>query len=245
VKVAALYDVHGNLPALEAVLAEPDVQAAGRIVVGGDLVLGPFPTETFDLLLGLGFHAALIRGNCERLLAEPQDDSLWGRRTTWVAERLGQEPIDRLLALPSSVTVDVDGHGQVLFCHASPRSDDEILTAQTPATLMREAAAGTHEPTIVVGHTHVQFDRDVGGRRYVNAGSVGLAYEGLAGAYWALLGEEVELRRTAYDVHAAAERILATGFPEARELVETLTHPPSADDATAHFERAAGERGER
>src|SRR5688500_13601208 len=96
-KVAALYDIHGNLPALEAVLAEPDVQRAHRIVVGGDLVTGPFPRETLDSLLGLGFHAAFIRGNCERELREPYHESLWGARTRWVGEQLPPEQIDRLV----------------------------------------------------------------------------------------------------------------------------------------------------
>ena len=244
-KVAALYDIHGNLPALEAVLAEPDVRAAGRIVVGGDLVTGPFPRETLEVLLELGFHAVLIRGNCERELVGPRHDGLWGRRTQWVAEQLSQEQIERLLALPESLSVDVDGHGPVLFCHASPRSDEEIITSRTPPALLREVAAQAHEPTIVIGHTHVQFDVDAGGTRYVNAGSVGMAYEGVAGAHWALLGDAIELRRTAYDVYEAGERIRATGFPEPDEFVETLVHPPSADEATDYFERAATERGER
>ena len=244
-KVAALYDIHGNLPALEAVLAEPDVQHAHRIVVGGDLVTGPFPRETFDLLLGLGFHSAVIRGNCERELEEEPHEGLWGLRTSWVREQLSPEQIQRLLALPESVSLDIDLRGPVFFCHASPRSDDEILTRATPPAILRESAAEIHEETIVLGHTHVQFDVDVGRTRFVNAGSVGMPYEGLEGAYWALLGEEVELRRTPYDLELAAFRIRTTGFPEPDEFVATLKQPPSAEEATAYFEQVAGERGER
>ena len=244
-KVVALYDVHGNLPALEAVLAEPEVQAAHRILVGGDLVTGPFPRETYEALFGLGFHAAFIRGNCERELTDDTHEGLWGLRTRWVSEQLSAEEVARLVALPESLSLDVDGRGPVFFCHASPRSDDEILTSLTPPAVLREMAADVHEHTIVLGHTHVQFDLDLAGVRFVNAGSVGMPYEGVAGAYWALLGEEVELRRTPYDLDAAAWRIRTSGFPEPDEFVETLRHPPSADEATAYFEQAAGERGER
>jgi hypothetical protein len=136
--------------------------------------------------------------------------------------------------------VYVDGLGPVLFCHGSPRSDDEILTAVSPEERVVAALGGVDEAIVVCGHTHAQFDRRVSGKRLVNAGSVGMPYEAKPGAYWALLGPEVELRRTAYDLAATAEAIRATGFPEADALAaENVLAVPSAAEATERFEAMA------
>jgi predicted phosphodiesterase len=236
-RVAALYDVHANLPALEAVLAEVD---ADTILVGGDVALGPMPKETLSLLRERG--ATFIRGNCDREVATPgEGEELWTRRARWVHEQLDDEEHAFLRDLPHPLAMEVDGLGQVLFCHGSPRSDEEILTAITPPKRLDPILDGVTQDLVVCGHTHAQFDRLVGDRRLVNAGSVGMAYEGEPGiAAWALLGPTVELRRTPYDVEAAAELVLETGFPEADELVnEALLHPPSAEEVTAHFESLA------
>jgi predicted phosphodiesterase len=236
-RVAALYDVHANLPALEAVLAEVD---ADTILVGGDVALGPMPKETLSLLRERG--ATFIRGNCDREVATPgEGEELWTRRARWVHEQLDDEEHAFLRDLPHPLPMEVDGLGQVLFCHGSPRSDEEILTAITPPKRLDPILDGVTQDLVVCGHTHAQFDRLVGDRRLVNAGSVGMAYEGEPGiAAWALLGPTVELRRTPYDVEAAAELVRETGFPEADELVnEALLHPPSAEEVTAHFESLA------
>ena len=236
-RVAALYDVHANLPAVEAVLAEVDVDT---ILVGGDAVLGPMPKETLSLLRDRG--ATFIRGNCDREVATPgEGDELWTRRARWAHEQLDDEELAFLGDLPHPLPMEVDGLGEVLFCHGSPRSDEEILTAITPPKRLDPILDGVTQNLVVCGHTHAQFDRLVGDRRLVNAGSVGMAYEGEPGiAAWAILGPTVELRRTAYDVEAAAELVRETGFPEADELVnEALLHPPSADEVTAHFESLA------
>ena len=235
--VAALYDVHANLPALEAVLAEVD---ADIILVGGDVALGPMPKETLTLLRDRG--ATFIRGNCDREVATPgEGEELWTRRARWVHEQLDDEEHAFLRDLPHPLPMEIDGLGQVLFCHGSPRSDEEILTAITPPKRLDPILDGVTQDLVVCGHTHAQFDRLVGDRRLVNAGSVGMAYEGEPGiAAWALLGPTVELRRTRYDVEAAAELVRETGFPEADELVnEALLHPPSAEEVTAHFESLA------
>jgi predicted phosphodiesterase len=235
--VAALYDVHANLPALEAVLAEVD---ADTILVGGDVALGPMPRETLSLLRERG--ATFIRGNCDREVATPgEGEELWTRRARWVHEQLDDEEHAFLRDLPHPLPMEIDGLGQVLFCHGSPRSDEEILTAITPPKRLDPILDGVTQDLVVCGHTHAQFDRLVGDRRLVNAGSVGMAYEGEPGiAAWALLGPTVELRRTRYDVEAAAELVRETGFPEADELVnEALLHPPSAEEVTAHFESLA------
>jgi predicted phosphodiesterase len=236
-RVAALYDVHANLPAVEAVLAEVD---ADTILVGGDAVLGPMPRETLRLLRDRG--ATFIRGNCDREVATPgEGEELWTRRARWAHEQLDDEELAFLRDLRHPLPMEIDGLGEVLFCHGSPRSDEEILTAITPPKRLDPILDGVTQNLVVCGHTHAQFDRLVGDRRLVNAGSVGMAYEGEPGiAAWAILGPTVELRRTAYDVEAAAVLVRETGFPGADELVnEALLHPPSAEEVTAHFESLA------
>jgi putative phosphoesterase len=237
--VAALYDVHGNLPALEAVLAdlagiEPDL-----VVVGGDVALGPMPRETLERLLGAGREMRFVRGNADREAAEGSGE----HGGPWAAERLTAEQRDFLAQLPVTEAVDVDGLGSVVFCHATPRSDEELITRVTPEARMREILGDVAADLVVCGHVHVQYDRFVAGKRVVNAGSVGLPYEGEPGAYWALLGPHVELRRTAYDVPEAMERIRATGFPGAEEMfAESLITPSGPDEVTEYFERIAAQR---
>jgi diadenosine tetraphosphatase ApaH/serine/threonine PP2A family protein phosphatase len=237
-RVAALYDVHGNLPALEAVLAEVD---ADVILAGGDFVLGPMPGECLELLRER--DATFIRGNCERHVVSPPDfdEDVWNARARWVHEELGDDQLAFLADLPLLASLDVDGLGPTLFCHGSPRSDDEILTAITPPKRLDPILDGVRERTVVCGHTHVQFDRLLGDRRLVNAGSVGMAYQGKAGvACWALLGPDVDLRQAQYDAEAAAAAIRAGGLPGAEEFAEEyILHPTSPEEATAHFEGMA------
>lgn len=222
-RVAALYDVHGNLPALEAVLADA-TSAADLVLVGGDVAAGPFPRETLALLRDLGERAVFVRGNADRA-------SVPG---------LGDDERSFLASLPLTVTLDVHGLGPTLFCHATPRSDEEIVTAITPDERLREVFGAVAENTVVCGHTHVQFDRRAGSVRVVNAGSVGMPYEGRPGAYWALLGPDVALRSTEYDVERAAERIRASGYPGAGEWAsEYVLHPHPAEEATEFFEQLA------
>jgi len=245
VRVAALYDVHGNLPALEAALAEVERCRADLVVVGGDVAIGPMPRECLERLRALGDRALFLRGNGDREVAEAlpagHDDDLWAARTRWAAEQLDGEQLEFLAGLPLTQTVGVKGLGRALFCHGSPRSDEEIVTALTPEERAASMLSGVVERLVVCGHTHVQFDRLVAGKRLVNAGSVGLPYEGSPGAYWALLGPDVELRRTPYDVEAAAAAIRATGFPGADVLAaENVLTTPGPDEAAEQFERLAG-----
>jgi diadenosine tetraphosphatase ApaH/serine/threonine PP2A family protein phosphatase len=156
------------------------------------------------------------------------DDDVWARRTEWAARQITEAQRDVLGSWPETLVLDVDGLGPTLFCHGSPRNDEEVITRVTPPQRLDDLLASTAENVIVCGHTHVQFDRSHGGKRIVNAGSVGMHSEGRPGAYWLLLGPDVELRRTSYDVEAAAQLIRATGFPEPNWLVERLT----ADDPT-------------
>jgi putative phosphoesterase len=208
-RVAALYDVHANLPAVEAVLAEVDVDT---ILVGGDAVLGPMPRETLRLLRDRG--ATFIRGNCDREVATPgEGEELWTRRARWAHEQLDDEELAFLRDLRHPLPMEVDGLGEVLFCHGSPRSDEEILTAITPPKRLDPILDGVTQNLVVCGHTHAQFDRSLDGVRLVNAGSVGMPFEGQPGAYWALLGPDVEHRRADYDIEAAEAELRAGGWP--------------------------------
>ena len=247
-RVAALYDIHGNLPALEAVLAELEHVRPDLVLVGGDVVLGPFPRETLEALDRLGDRVTFIRGNTDRVLVEPTPDATgpppWPERQAWVRERLTDDQLARFVGLSDTSVVGVDGLGDVLFCHGSPRSDEEILTRATPPERLSDILTGVEQRVVVCGHTHVQFDRTVGAVRVVNAGSVGMPYEDQPSAYWALLGPDVDLRGTEYDLERAAAAVHATTFPDAEEFAEEhILHPASAEEATEHFERMAASGG--
>ena len=230
-RTAALADIHGYAQALAAVLADDRLAAAERIVVLGDVVAGTFPAETLDLLLSLGDRALILRGNADRIVLE--DD---GEESIWVRERLGADRLGVVARWPTSLTVPVEGLGLVRCCHATPASDEAILTRSMPTDELAAALAGTEERVVAGGHTHVQFDRFARRFRYVNVGSVGRPCEGRPGAYWALLGPDVELVSTAYDVRAAAEGVLASGQPSAKRVARLLVDPPSADEWTAYWE---------
>jgi putative phosphoesterase len=225
-RVAALYDIHGNLPALERVLDEVRAAAPDLIVIGGDVAGGPAPRETMEALERLETPALHVRGNGDRA-PEPFESAL-----------LDDGRLAVMAAWPLTAVAAVDGLGEVLFCHASPHSDEEILTAISPDERLAPMFAGLDQQLIVCGHVHVQYDRLAAGRRIVNAGSVGMAYEGRDDvACWCLLGPEVELRREVYD-RGRFDHLLATsGYPGA-EAFDAAT----AAQATAHFEALASGR---
>ena len=241
-RVAALYDVHGNLPALEAVLADSRCAEADVIVCGGDLVVGPYPAECLDLLGGQGERVRFLTGNCDREAVETPLDGELGEAARWSNERLGVDRVASVSGWPLTVELDVPGLGRVLFCHATPTSDLPILTRITPEDVVARALDGVAADVVVCGHTHVQYDRRIGSVRLVNAGSVGMPYEGSPDARWAILEDgAVELVATAYDADAALERLEEPGFPLLeRWLVEPLRGGISAEEATASFE---GRRG--
>ncbi|HEY7179078.1 MAG TPA: metallophosphoesterase family protein [Gaiella sp.] len=241
-RVAALYDVHGNLPALEAVLADPRCAEADTIVCGGDLVVGPYPAECLDTLEALGARARFVTGNCDREAVETPEGGELGAAARWSNERLGPERVARVARWPLTVELDVTGLGRVLFCHATPTSDLPILTRVTPDEDVARELGSVSAGVVVCGHTHVQYDRRVADVRLVNAGSVGMPYEGSPDARWALLGDDgVELAATAYDSHSALARLEQARFPLFAEwLVDSLRGEISAEEATASFESRRG-----
>jgi putative phosphoesterase len=247
-RVAVLADIHANPPALEAVLADVYEAGADTIVLLGDIALGPMPAQTLDRLAELGERAVWVHGNCEReLIAAFDGDQTPGpddESAIAAAALMGREHRDRLDRLPLTVTLDIDELGPALFCHASPRRDDEMLLVDSPQQHWAEALADVKAATVVCGHTHMQFDRLAAGHRVVNPGSVGMPY-GPPGAHWALLGPDVTLRRTKYDVQAAARVIAASGYPDAAGWAAeyVLEHHSDVAALEAFTEIARGRAG--
>ena len=236
VAVAALYDVHGNPAALEAVLEEA---GDATLVFGGDMAAGPAPAETLDRIMEL--DAIAIRGNADRELLsdETPEGGLIGE---WVVDQIDDRHREFIAGLPETVELDVDGVGRVLFCHGSPRSDEELILRTTPDEWLRDMLQGVEADVVVCGHTHMQFDRVVDGIRVVNAGSVGLAY-GAPGAHWLALGPDVEHRRTAYDNESFADRVAASDWPLAERFVEeNIRNYPSEEEVLEFFEGVAAEQ---
>src|SRR5579872_1132692 len=233
-RVAALYDIHGNLPALEAVLR--DVRAAGveRIVIGGDVIPGPLPKETLAALRGLGIPALYLSGNGEREVLAAKGGEESGALPAsvrevlrWTAGELDAEAERWIASWPQTRRLEIAGLGEVLFCHATPRSDTEMVTRRTPEERLVPIFSGLGVSTVICGHTHMPFDRAAGTVRVVNAGSVGMPF-GEPGADWLLLGPGIEPRRTRYDLARAAERIRATAYPGAEEFAARhVLAPPS------------------
>lgn len=249
-KIATLYDIHGNLPALQAALAEIEQIHPDLMLIGGDVVSGPMPRAVLERLLEFGERVRFIRGNADREVVMafdglPLDPSLpehVREVTLWTAKQLTRSHRDFLAELPEQAILDVDGLGDVLFCHGSPRSDEEIVTAITPEARLREILADVKQPVVVCGHTHVQFDRRADSVRIVNSGSVGMPYDE-PGAYWLLLGPRIEFRRTHYDLEQAAKTIRASGYPLAEDFADNnVLKPATAAEATALFESMASQR---
>lgn len=249
-QIAALYDIHGNLPALEAVLEELREEPIDCIVVGGDVLPGPMPNETIACLLSLDRPVHFIQGNGDReVLATRRGEETdavpeqFREMMRWVAQQLSPDYEKLLASWPQTVRLQIENLGEVLFCHATPRSDNEIFTRLTPEDRLASVFEGIDADVVVCGHTHMQFDRMVGNIRVLNAGSVGMPF-GEPGAYWLSLGPEIRLRRTPYDIEGAAERIRSTSYPQAREFAEkNVLGPPSEQEMAEAFR--AGEQATR
>jgi len=223
-RVAALYDIHGNLPALEATLAEVRAANVDLIVIGGDVLPGPMPRECLELLFDAG-PLRCLHGNGERAILAGlagEDVSFvpeaFRPMLRWNGEQITAEQERELRTWPLTLRVDIHGLGEVLFCHATPKNDVDIFNQTSPSDAQLSEMFGPIDaPLVVCGHTHRQFERLLGDIRIINAGSVGMAMEG-PGARWLLLGPGVEFRCTPYDTGAAATRIRATEYPRVEEF---------------------------
>ena len=190
-----------------------------------------------------------IRGNGERALGPDAGDAVIGEAEEalrFTASCFSDDERDQLSSLPATVILDVDGLGETLFCHASPRNDLDIVTPGTPDGRFRELLDGVPQRVVVAGHTHMQLDRAADGVRWINPGSVGMPYEGEVAAFWALLGPDVEMRRTPFDAERSAAALLASGWPDAESFVEeNLRAAPTREEVVTLFEQIAADRGER
>jgi len=240
-RVAALYDIHGNLPALEAVLEDVARARADRVVIGGDVVPGPMPRETLARLLDLELPTQFVVGNGEvAVLAEMEGKesgvpARYREGIRWNAAQLRRCDRELLASWQNTLQMEIGGVGKVLFCHATPRNPDDIFTRLTPQDRLVSIFAESNADVVVCGHTHMQFDRAISRLRVVNAGSVGMPF-GDPGAYWLLLGPEVEFHRTEYDLEVAASRIRRTHYPEAEEFAaHNVLLPPSEEKMLQAF----------
>lgn len=227
--LAILYDVHGNLPALEAVLADADAAGADRWLLGGDYALfGGWPVETVARLERLR-GATWIRGNGERWCNAPAEALEPARPAArWCAERLGSETVARLAALPEQAVLD-----GVRYCHAAPVSDMIGLLPE-PAPGEDALFTGVREARVVLGHTHHQFQRTTSnGLELLNPGSVGMPFDGDPRAAYALVGDDgtVRPRRVAYD-HAASAAAVRAALGADGELIARRIEQARVDPAT-------------
>jgi len=217
-------------------------------VVGGDVLPGPMPGETPSRVLDLGLPVQCIHGNGDReVLAQMTGTETdwyrsapeqWRAPVRWTAQQLVPEHRRLLASWPSTLRVQIPELGDVVFCHATPRNDTEIFTRLTPEDRLLPLFEVLDVPLVVCGHTHMQFDRTIGRTRVVNAGSVGMPFAEPGGAYWLLLGPDVELRRTPYDLPGAAARVRRTEYPQAREFADRhILHPPPETETLEAFGR--------
>ncbi|HJZ71006.1 MAG TPA: metallophosphoesterase family protein [Vicinamibacterales bacterium] len=235
-RVAVLCDVHGNLPALNAVLREVREARVDRVVVGGDVVPGPMCVEVLARLQDLDVPTDFVRGNGEvAVSAQRRGEAPPGVPTQylpiieWTARQLEDEQAQFIAAWPMTVSLSIAGLGDVLFCHSTPRDEFEIFLQTTAAEKLLPVFSVVRESIVVCGHTHMQFDRMAGRHRIVNAGSVGMPF-GPPGADWLLLGPGVELRHTNYDLAAAASVVRESGYPDAENFAATnILDPPTAE----------------
>jgi putative phosphoesterase len=253
VKIAALYDIHGNLPALNAVLEELKEIQPDLIVVGGDILSGPMPAQTLERLFQIGNQVRFIRGNADREVVLAFDGLPFNRRymppiseqgkeeNHWIAKQITRSQRDFLAEMPEHLVLHIEGLGTLLFCHATPRNDEDIFTPMASEEQLHSLFADVEQNFVICGHTHIQFERSLDSIHILNAGSVGMPYADKTGAYWLLLDPQgYEWHRTKYDLETASQEILATTYPSAEQFAkENILQVHAAIDASAYFESIA------
>lgn len=233
-RVAVLCDIHGNLPALEAVLAEVAREDVDEVIIGGDVLPGPMSRAALARLLALERPVRFLHGNGDRealALFNGGTSTMpeaFRAAVRWSAEQLSPEQRAIVSAWPSTLRVNVTGIGPVLCCHATPRNDTEIFTRLTAEDRLIPIFHDVDAALVVCGHTHMAFDRMVGDVRVVNAGSIGMPF-GPPGADWLLLGPGVAFRHTNYDLPAAATRIRETTYPGADDFAAQYVLAPASE----------------
>jgi predicted phosphodiesterase len=243
-KIAALHDIHGNIWALEAVMKEIRAARADAVVIGGDVAYGPAPAEIISLLRSIEAQPFFVKGNADRDIVEAWDGVEPSLDTAahilqtlaWCAQKLRRDDRDFLAAFSPAVSISSPPLGDILFVHATPDSDEAVFTEITPSERISHRFASVQARTVVCGHTHLQFERRIGGIRVVNSGSVGRPY-GESGAFWLMIDQDVEFRRTVYDLESAAKAMRATEFPLAEQWASDLIAPPPRDEVIAFHER--------
>ncbi len=243
--VAALYDIHGNLPALDAVLQEIDQLPVDQIIIGGDVVLGPMSRECLDRLLDLPIPLHFIQGNCEVAVLNQMAGKLKAKlpehvlvNIRWTAAQLTETHLKLMIHWPKTFKLETDHLGGILFCHATPRNENEVFTRLTSDEKLIPLFENQDANLVICGHTHMQFDRMIGTTRVINAGSVGMPF-GKPGAYWLLIDEKIELKCTSYDFERAAAEIKDTSYPQAQEFAEkNVINPPGEKAMLELFKQA-------
>jgi putative phosphoesterase len=237
-RIAVLSDIHGNLPALDAVLLELEHEEFDLVVSGGDVVSGPMPEACLERLAGLGDRVRWVMGNADREVVDAFDgkpvdpDEPAYRSAQFAAAQLDRSHRDLLASFEKTVEA-----GGVLACHGTPRSDTEVVTPRSSPSRLAEIVAGVTAPVVVGGHVHLQFVQRSGTVEWVNAGSVGWPYEGADGAFWlALTPQGPDHRRTRYPLDGAATAIRATGYPQADDLIAAINGQVTRDEAIEAFE---------
>ena len=236
-KIATLYDIHGNLPALEAVLAEIAKEQVDAIVVGGDAIAGPMPNEVLDRLKSVQTPVHYIVGNGESEVLRYLTGEPIGALTPAgeagaivVGDHLTEANKAFLRGWSFSVKFKSPHLGDILFCHATPHNNTHVFTKQSDPSQIEAVFDGVMADLVVCGHTHMQFDLSVAGKRVVNSGSVGMPF-GESGAHWLLIDEAVEFRNTEFEREAAAETIRQSQSPEAEAFIngQIFGTPAEAD----------------
>ena len=242
-RVAALYDIHGNLFALEAALREVHDERVDLVIVGGDVLPGPMPRETLACLMALEIPVRFIHGNGDRVVAAhlaggdiSEVPEPFREIVLWTAQQLDANQQQAIAHWPSTHELDIGELGRTLFCHATPRNDTECFTRITAEERLSPVFGTVTASVVVCGHTHMQFDRTIAGRRVVNAGSVGMPFAAPRGAYWMRLGPRIQLRRTDYDFEKAAAYMRATACPQVETLaVRYIINPPTEVESLKMF----------
>lgn len=234
-RVALFADVHGNAEALDAVLKQADVAGCDAMCFLGCLTWGPEPMRVLDLANDSGRPSFFLRGNGERAVLElanggrPSMDPVLER---WMVRAHGEEGLRRIRNFPKALTMSISGASDVRLCHGSPRSDVELLSPRATDERVEQACDGAPERTIVHGHTHLQYQRTVGGRLIAGCGSVGLPYtDEPPAALWSMVDADgVHAMSTDYDIDAAERAVERAGYPSAERFLTTLRQPPRPAD---------------